>query len=203
MYKKLIISISHAVLISSLLLIVGCAGNGGKVQEGEVTAYDLYNKNRPDTSLADTGISSGNVITSAIAGIYEKTVNLENQYKKRIENNKVALILDRIRLEQGEAAYKKEYSELGVKDKEIYDVFLKNNINTLEVAVGYATEAKKMASGVKNFDYKKYIVNPMAKYKTITALSKATEQIQYTEKALEFMVETRTISEAMLDFEKR
>ncbi len=199
MYKKILIPI----LFVSLLFGSGCAGKGTKVQEGDVTAYDLYNTSRPDTSLADTGIPSGNVITSGVAGIYEKTVNLENKYKKSIENNKVASILDNIRLEQGQAAYEKAYRELSTRDKATYNVFLKNNINALEVAVGYAAEATKMAFGVMNFDYKEYIVNPMAAFKTITALSKATEQIQYTEKALEFMVETRTIYVAMLDYKGR
>jgi len=189
--------------MTSLLLMSGCTGNGKKVQDGEVTAYDLYNTSRPDTSFADTGIPSGNVITSGVAGIYEKTVNLEDKYKKSIENNKVALILDKIRLEQGQAAYEKAYRELSARDKATYNIFLRNNINVLEVAVGYAAESTKMAFGVLNFNYREYIVNPMAAYDTITALSKATKQIQYTEKALEFIVETRTIYMAMLDYKGR
>ena len=171
--------------------------------EEEESAYDLYSKNKPETSLADTGIVSGNMITAGIAKSYAQTIDLEDKYKKRIENNKVASILEKIRLEQGEAAYKKEYSALSATDMAEYTKFLKNNINEFAVATEYALAAASMALGIMNFNYQEYIVNPFAALKTIDAIGKATDQIVYTEKALEFIIETRSIYQEMLAYKGR
>jgi hypothetical protein len=202
MSKKLLKPTLLLLLISSLVLTVtGCAEK--KLKADGTTAYDLYNENRPDTAPADTGIPSGNLITSGIAGIYEKTVKLEDKYKTSIENNKVANVLEAVRLEQGVEAYKKAYNELSKKDRKQYDKFQKININMLEVAVEYGIEAAKLAFGIMNFDYKKYMANPMAAFSTLEAIDMATDQILYTEKALEFMVETRSVYVAMLEYKGR
>jgi len=191
-------------LLMGTLLMGGCASTGSnKVAEGEPTEYDLYSQNKPESTLADTGIASGNLITMGIAKAYAQTIELEDKYKTSIENNKVASILEGIRLEQGEEAYKKAFSELGVEDKAEYNKFMESNVHELAVALEYATAAASMALGILSFNYQEYIYNPFAITKALTAITKATKQIAYTEQALEFMVETRSTYQAMLEYQGR
>ncbi len=190
------------LLVSSLALtVIGCADK--KLKEDGTTAYDLYNANRPDMVAADMGIPSGKLITDGIAGLYAKTVKLEDKYKKGIESSKVAKILETVRMEKGEAEYNKAFAALGKKDKAEYQKYLRNNINLLNVAVDYAAEATKMAFGIMGFDYKEYITNPMAAFSTLEAIDHAKDQLLYTEEALEFMVETRIVYVAMLEYKGR
>ena len=159
------------LLLGSVMLI-GCASQSTKVDKNnESTAYYLYNKNKPEITVANTGIASGNLVTAGIAKAYRQTIKLEDKYKSSIENNKVALIIEKIRLEQGEDAYKKAFNELNIEDKAEYNKFLESNINELEVALEYTVAASAMAVGVLKFSYFEYIFNPFAVTKIKSAIN--------------------------------
>jgi len=192
--------LAQLVLVSSFA-ITGCAtdGNGSKLEEGTPNKYQIWDAEKPDAEPADTGIKAGNLITSGIAGVYQKTLDLNAKYQNSSENSKTAKTMERVRLEQGEEVWKKEVAALQGVDKKEYDIYMKNNINLLEVAVGYSSEAAKLAGGIASFDYKKYISNPFAMASTVKALGFATEQINSTKTALGFMIETRNSYQAMLD----
>lgn len=192
------LALNYLVLVFILSVLPSCAGNGNKVEEGEATAYDIYNAKRPDIKPGNTGFPEGNAITAGIAGIYQKTVILEDAYKTKLENSKVAKTLEAVRKQYGEAAYRKEVRVLTGRDKTEYDLWLKNNVNLLEAAVEYSPEATSLAVGIINFDYNVFVSNPIIALNTLVALDKAKDQILYTETALEFMLESKTVYEAML-----
>jgi len=193
------------LLLSSIFLVNGCASNGDakKVDNTGKTEYQIWNSEKPDATAADTGIPSGNLITSSIAGMYQKTLDLDAKYQAGLNNSKVASTLNAIRLEQGEEVWKKEVTALKGKDKQEYETFMKNNINLLAVAVDYGIEAAKLALGIMQFDYKQYITNPFALVATIKAVGVATSQINATKTALGFMVEARNSYQAMLEYQGR
>jgi len=196
--------IAQLVLVSSLAM-AGCAsdGKGEKVIEDTRTEYQIWKAEKPDATAADTGIASGNLITSGIAGLYQKTLDLDAKYQGGLNNSKVASTLEAIRLEQGEEVWKKEVASLKGKDKREYKAFMKNNISLLAVAVDYGVEATKLAFGIMNFNYNEYITNPFAIIATLAAVGTATEQIGATTTALGFMVEARNSYQDMLDYKGR
>jgi len=200
-----IIKIVTSIFFGSVLILTGCASNGPneKVNTSNKTPYQLSVDARPDSKAADTGTPSGNLITLGIAGLYQKTIELDNQYQTKLENSKVASTLEAVRQEKGEEAWRNEVNALTGSDKEEYDTFMANQVNTLAVALEYSVEAAKLALGIYAFDYRAYISNPFAIPATVQAVLLATEQITTTKEILGYMLEARDSYQAMLDYQGR
>ena len=180
-----------SILLVGALAVTGCASNGKEepLKDGAKTEYQIWQEEKPEAIATDTGIPAGNLITSGIAGLYQKTLDLDEKFREKLSNSKTASALEGLREAQGEEAWKKAEANLTGEDKEEYAKFRKNTINESAVAVEYMVEATKLGIGIASFDVKQYLSNPFAIPAALSAIANATNQLASTKTALGFMIE--------------
>ncbi|MDC9729840.1 MAG: hypothetical protein PSN04_11025 [Methyloprofundus sp.] len=190
--KKIIKTLSRALLLGALLL-TGCASKEVKIEDPNdfrtANQKKFDSADKPSTEVAITGTASGDLITSSIAGTYEKTLALKLQQDERLSSSNVATRLEDIRKTQGAEAEQKAINNLTAEEQAEYAVFLKNSVNELAVALEYSMEAAKMAAGILTFDINEYVTNPFAIISSLKAINTAKDQLDYTQLALRLMIE--------------
>ena len=181
-----------AFLLSSLLL-VGCVTKEVKVND----LSDFRTENQKEFDSADkppinavlTGVASGDLITSAIAGTYAKTLALKLKQDERLRNSSVATRLEDIRIKEGVEAEQKAIKNLKAKEQAEYAVFLENSVDELSVVLEYSMEADKMAAGILAFNINEYSTSLLIMFLALEAVAVAVDQLAYTELALSLMIE--------------
>ncbi len=181
-----------AFLLSSLLL-VGCVTKEVKVNDlsdfRTEKQKEFDSAGKPPINAVLTGIASGDLITSAIAGTYAKTLALKLKQDERLRNSSVATRLEDIRIKEGVEAEQKAIKNLKPKEQVEYAVFLKNSVDELSVVLEYSMEADKMAAGILAFNVSEYSESLLIIFLALEAISVAVEQLVYTQLALSLMIE--------------
>lgn len=182
-----------SVFLLSFLVLLGCATKEVKVDDPNDFRTEKQRKfdsaDKPSTKVALTGTKSGDLITSSIAGAYQKTLILKEKQDSRLRNSSVATRLEDIRIIEGVTAEKLAIKNLTAKERAEYEIFLRDSVNELAVAFEYSLEAAKLASGILMFDINEYKENYFVIISSISAINTATNQLDYTQLALRLMME--------------
>jgi len=188
------------------LLCTGCMGGNSKVEDGmgqKQLAWTEFQEERPDAGFESVENAPADLTLKGVADLYGTTCEILDKTVEQTEHCQVAMKLETVRENQGEETFKKELDALEGQDKKDYEIYVNNEIDSLEVVVKYAAVALELEEGLTSLDPSSLASNPFKLGGVSSTLSHSKDQIEFTTKALAWLKEYKDSLEMARSYQGR